>query len=32
MHVAYAKVSEWAKHNSFGRAWRLERMLISFLE
>lgn len=26
MHVTYAKVSEWAKHNSFGKAWRLERM------
>ncbi|NJL81366.1 MAG: class I SAM-dependent methyltransferase [Richelia sp. RM2_1_2] len=26
MHVAYAKASEWAKHNSFGKAWRLERM------
>ena len=26
MHVAYAKVSEWAKHNSFGKTWRLERM------
>ncbi|MEL6163183.1 MAG: methyltransferase domain-containing protein [Cyanobacteria bacterium J06628_3] len=26
MHIAYAKASEWAKHNSFGKAWRLERM------
>ncbi|BAY82514.1 type 11 methyltransferase [Calothrix parasitica NIES-267] len=26
MHVTYAKVSEWAKHNSFGKTWRLERM------